>query len=60
MDDFYIVVYRKDLEKVKQDVAAIARFLEGIGLTLNLKKTRVIYLWQGVPFLGVVVKNGTS
>lgn len=58
VDDFYIVVYRKDLEKVKQDVAAIARFLEGIGLTLNPKKTRVIYSWQGVPFLGVVVKNG--
>lgn len=58
VDDFYIVVYKSELKKAKQDVVAIARFLEGIGLTLNPKKTRVLYPWQGVPFLGVVVRNG--
>ncbi|MBR2658373.1 RNA-directed DNA polymerase [Candidatus Saccharibacteria bacterium] len=58
VDDFYIVVSENQLAQAKRDVHAIATFLEGIGMKLNTKKTRVIPTYQGVPFLGVVVKNG--
>jgi len=57
VDDFYIVVPHSEKEKALRDVAAIGTFLQGLGLTLNRKKTRVIPTWQGVPFLGTVVKN---
>lgn len=57
VDDFYIVVPHSEKGKVLKDVAAIATFLQGLGLNLNRKKTRVIPTWQGVPFLGAVVKN---
>ena len=58
VDDFYIVVREEELMQAKQDVRAISMFLEGIGMRLNMKKTRVIPSWQGVPFLGMVVRNG--
>lgn len=58
VDDFYIVVTKEELAKAKQDVRVIATFLEGIGMQLNVKKTRVMPSWQGVPFLGMVVRNG--
>lgn len=57
VDDFYIVVREDELDQAMKDVRAIGTFLEGIGLSMNLKKTRVIPIWQGVPFLGAVVKN---
>ncbi|MBQ2660581.1 RNA-directed DNA polymerase [Candidatus Saccharibacteria bacterium] len=58
VDDFYVVVTGEELAQAKMDVKAIATFLEGIGMKLNFKKTRVIPSWQGVPFLGMVVRNG--
>lgn len=58
VDDFYVVVTEEELAQAKADVKAISTFLEGIGMRLNFKKTRVIPSWQGVPFLGMVVRNG--
>lgn len=58
VDDFYIVVTEDQLPQVKRDIKAINNFLNGIGLWLNKKKTRIIPSWQGVPFLGMVVKHG--
>ncbi len=58
VDDFYIIVTEDELPQAKRDVRAIATFLNGIGMSLNMKKTRVIPTWQGVPFLGMVVKHG--
>lgn len=58
VDDFYIVVTEDELAQAKQDVRVISTFLESIGLRLNMKKTRVIPSWQGVPFLGMVVRDG--
>ena len=57
VDDFYIVVREEELEKVKSDVKVIDAFLNGIGLSLNRKKTHFFPTWQGVPFLGMVVKG---
>ncbi len=58
VDDFYIVVGEDELAQAKRDVRLISIFLEGIGMRLNMKKTRVIPSWQGVPFLGMVVRDG--
>lgn len=58
VDDFYIVVTEEQLEQAKLDIEVIDNFLLGLGLTLNRKKTATIPAWQGVPFLGMVVKNG--
>lgn len=58
VDDFYIVVTEEELEQAKKDIKVIDAFLGGLGMSLNMKKTRVIPSWQGVPFLGMVVKNG--
>lgn len=57
VDDFYFVVTEDELSQAKRDIRAIATFLNGIGLMLNYKKTRIIPAWQGVPFLGMVVKG---
>ena len=57
VDDFYIVCTEEELPQLKRDIKAIEAFLNGIGLSLNHKKTRVIPAWQGVPFLGMVVKG---
>lgn len=57
VDDFYIVVTKEQLPKAKEDIRAIATFLNGIGLNMNWKKVRIIPAWQGVPFLGMVVKG---
>lgn len=58
VDDFYIVVTEEQLERAKRDIRAIGHFLNGIGLSLNKKKIRVIPAWQGVPFLGMVNRKG--
>lgn len=57
VDDFYIVVTEEELAQVKRDIKVIEAFLNGIGLSLNHKKTRIIPWYQGVPFLGMVVKG---
>ncbi len=57
VDDFYIVVIEEELPQALKDVRLIETFLEGLGLKLNKKKTKVLAAWQGVPFLGMVVKN---
>lgn len=57
VDDFYVVVTEEELPKAVADVKGISTYLEGIGLSLNFKKTRVLPTWQGVPFLGMVVRN---
>ncbi len=58
VDDFYIVVRETELPKALSDVKAIGVFLQGIGMSMNPKKTRVLGTWQGVPFLGAVVRDG--
>ena len=57
VDDFFLVVTEEELAKAKRDIEAIDKFLNGIGLYLNRKKTRIIPVWHGVPFLGMVVKG---
>lgn len=57
VDDFYIVVTEDQLPQVKRDMKAISTYLEGWGMYLNTKKTRIIPVWQGVPFLGAVLKE---
>ena len=57
VDDFYIVVTKEELPRLKRDMKAMEYFLNGINLSLNHKKTRIIPAWQGVPFLGSVVKG---
>lgn len=57
VDDFYIVVTEEELSQLKKDIKVIEMFLNGLGLNLNKKKTRVILASQGVPFLGMVVKG---
>ena len=58
VDDFYVVVKECELSQAKKDIREISTFLNGIGLSLNVKKTRIIPSPQGVPFLGMVVRNG--
>ncbi len=57
VDDFCIVVSKEELPKLKKDIPAINTFLNGLGLELNLKKTKVLASWQGVPFLGYVIRD---
>ena len=59
VDDFYIVVTEEELPQALCDVKAIGTFAQGFGMAMNLKKTRVIGIWQGVPFLGAVVRDGS-
>ena len=58
VDDFYVVVREDELAQAKRDVREISTFLQGMGLSLNYKKTRILTAAQGVPFLGMVVRNG--
>lgn len=58
VDDFYIVVRKKDLARAKKDVKLIAMFLTGLGLNLHPKKTHVQEIHKGTPFLGAVVYPG--
>ena len=58
VDDFYIVVTEDELEQALLDVKAIGSFMQGYGMAMNPKKTRVIGTWQGVTFLGAVVRDG--
>ena len=58
VDDFCMVVLPSELARAKKDIFAIDAFLNGLGLSLNFKKTKVLVPWQGVPFLGYVIKNG--
>lgn len=57
VDDFYIVVTEDELAQAKRDIEVIGKFLNGINLSLNRKKTQIIPWWHGVPFLGMVVKG---
>ena len=57
VDDFYIVVTEEELPQAKRDIKVIGNYLNGLNLTLNKKKTRIIPWYQGVPFLGMVVKG---
>lgn len=57
VDDFLFVITEEQLAGIKKDIKVIDNFLHGIGLSINTKKTRVIPSWQGVPFLGMVVKD---
>ncbi|MBQ3297058.1 RNA-directed DNA polymerase [Candidatus Saccharibacteria bacterium] len=57
VDDFYIVVTLDQLPQLKRDIKVIEAFLNGMGLSLNHKKTRITPAHQGVSFLGMVVKG---
>lgn len=58
VDDLCIVIPPDEKDKLMADVELIETFLNGMGLFLNRKKTKSLASWQGVPFLGYVVKNG--
>lgn len=58
VDDFCIIIRPDELPKAKTDIARINTFLNGLGLELNMKKTRVLNSHQGVPFLGMVIRDG--
>lgn len=56
VDDFYIVVRRNDLEKLmKKDIPRISDFLADLGLVLHPKKQKVIWMRDGVDFLGAKI-----
>lgn len=57
VDDFYVVVAEEELPKIERDMPAIEAFLNGYGLNMNQKKTRKIISSDGVPFLGMVVRD---
>ena len=57
VDDFYIVVTEEELPRAKRDIGAIRKFLNGRGLDLNMKKTKITEVHKGVKFLGAVVKG---
>lgn len=57
VDDFYIVVTPEQLPQARRDLRAIETFLAPFGMSINKKKTRILASWQGVPFLGMVVKH---
>ena len=57
VDDFYIVVSKEDLPRVKRDIAAIQKFLAGYGLSINRKKTKITEVHKGIKFLGAVVRG---
>ncbi len=55
VDDFYIIVTKKELPQALADVTRISDFLHNIELTLHPKKRYIQEVHRGVPFLGVVV-----
>ena len=56
VDDFYIIVQKKDYERAKRDVKKIERFLrEKLDLTLHPNKRYYQNVNKGVAFLGAVV-----
>ncbi|MBR2831276.1 RNA-directed DNA polymerase [Candidatus Saccharibacteria bacterium] len=57
VDDFYVVITEDQIPQALKDVKVISTFLQGFGMKLNYKKTRVIPSWQGVPFLGMVIRD---
>lgn len=57
VDDLYYVVTEEELPQAKRDIRAIANFLAGYGLKLNMKKTRITEVHKGVKFLGTVVRG---
>lgn len=57
VDDIYEVVTEEQLPQMKRDIKVVNSYVNGMGLALNTKKTRIIPVWQGVPFLGMVVKG---
>lgn len=57
VDDFYYVVTEEQLLQAKRDIRAIADFLAGYGLKLNLKKTKITEVHKGVKFLGAVIRG---
>ena len=59
VDDLCIIVPTHLKDKLLADVESIEMFLNGLGLYLNRKKTKRFPHWQGVPFLGYVVKKHT-
>ena len=58
VDDFCIVITPEQLGEMETVIRQIDVFLNGLGLYLNSKKTKRLADWQGVPFLGYVVKKG--
>ena len=59
VDDFYIIVRKKDYQQLLRDIEAIREFLKNVlGLTLHPKKLYIQPVMHGVPFLGVVVRPG--
>ena len=57
VDDFCIVVPKSEKSQVLADATRIETLLNGLGLFLNPYKTKALESWQGVPFLGYVVRN---
>lgn len=58
VDDFYIMVEKKDYKKACKDVKKIEAFLKDIGLTLHPKKRYYQNIEKGLYFLGTVIYPG--
>lgn len=52
VDDFYLIVLKKDLKKMTRDLKLIEDFLSGMGLTLHPEKKTIQEVRKGVKFLG--------
>ena len=58
VDDFYIVIDKSELKKLKCDVKSIENFLKTLDLTLHPKKLTIRPAYQGIDFLGARVYDG--
>lgn len=58
VDDFYIIVRKKDREKLLKDIPKIENKLIRLGLKINRRKTSFQIADKGLPFLGTVVYPG--
>lgn len=57
VDDLYYVVTKEALKKAKRDIRIIDNFLNGLGPSLNKKKTHIFSSNQAIPFLGMTIKD---
>lgn len=58
VDDFYIVVTKDQLPKLKEDIHLISNYLKRLGLTMHPKKFFIQPASRGTPFLGGIVYPG--
>ncbi len=57
--DDWVVTCRTQSE-ARAALAAAQRILEKLGVTLNVRKTRIVHVWRGFEFLGFLIRRGTA